>query len=138
MGMYPVEMCNSNMKVNNLMGHTMFPFFTLCRSKRSKALLIACLVITVAYGQATTSPGSVADNLNKGFEEVSNTFVDIYDYLTYACWTAAAAVAVVGGFTVFSKYSNGDQDAKKYLVGFIFGIILLAIIPSVVKVIFFQ
>lgn len=126
------------MKENNLLRQNQSRFIRVCKHKRTRVVLTVCLLATVAYGQASTSPGSVAENLNKGFEEVSNTFVDIFDYLTYACWTAAAAVAVVGGFTVFSKYSNGDQDAKKYLVGFIFGIILLAIIPSVVKVVFFH
>ena len=124
------------MKTMKKLGHGVSHFF---RSKRTQALLFSCLFILVAYGQAAdTQSGSVADNLNKGFEEVSSTFEDIFDYVTYAMWTAAAAVAVLGGFSVFSKFSNGEQDAKKSLMGLIFGIILLAVTPVVVRAVFFK
>lgn len=107
-------------------------------NKRMQAVLCACLCVIVAYGQADTQSGSVAQNLNKGFEEVSNTFVEIFDYVTYASWTAAALVGVIGGFRVFSKFSNGEQDAGKSLLLLVFGIILLAVTPTVVRAVFFK
>ena len=133
-GIAPLGNVRKMLKIQKL-GRTMSCFLG---NKRMQTVLFASLYVMVVYGQADTQDGSVAENLNKGFEQVSNTFVDIFDYLTYACWTAAAGVAVVGGFSVFSKFSNGEQDAKKSLIGLIFGIILLAVTPVVVKAVFFK
>lgn len=123
------------MKVIQKLGH--FVSRSLV-NKRTQAVLYACLYVIVAYGQADTQSGSVAQSLNKGFEEVSNTFVDIFDYLAYACWTAAALLGIVGGFRVYAKFGNGEQDATKSLILFLFGIIVLAITPTVVRAIFFK
>lgn len=51
-------------------------------------------------------------------------------------WVIAAIVGVIGGFRIYNKWQNGDQDVQKAAVGWFGSVLFLLAIGAIVTTVF--
>ncbi|TDE09849.1 DUF4134 domain-containing protein [Dyadobacter psychrotolerans] len=88
--------------------------------------------------------GSVLAQGNKGIQAgaaaISQATADLQLYfepVTALIYVIAALVGIFGGFRVYSKIQNGDQDAQKHAIGWVGAFLFLLAIAAVLESVFF-
>lgn len=56
--------------------------------------------------------------------------------VTSLIWVIAAIVGVIGGFRIYNKWQNGDQDVQKAAVGWFGSVLFLLAIGAVISTVF--
>jgi hypothetical protein len=57
--------------------------------------------------------------------------------VTTIIYVIAAIVGLVGGFRIYSKWQNGDQDTQKAAVGWMGAILFILAIAAILQAVFF-
>lgn len=70
------------------------------------------------------------------FTEVTGTLLDYKDPIQKLIYSIAAIIALVGGFNIYNKMQNGDQDVKKTIMMTIGGCIALVALSSALPAFF--
>lgn len=86
----------------------------------------------VAFGQ---NPG-----IQRGAQALNAAANDLQQYfepVTTVVYVIAAVVGVVGGYRVYSKMQNGDQDVQKAFVGWGGSFLFLLSVAAILRAAFF-
>jgi hypothetical protein len=100
--------------------------------KQVTFLAFACFSCTAALAQ---NPG-----IARGAQALSAAATDLQQYfepVTTIIYVIAAVVGIVGGYRVYSKMQNGDQDVQKAAVGWAGSFLFLLSIAAILKAAFF-
>lgn len=95
----------------------------------TKRLLTACimlLAVTPAFAQG-------------GATAISNAASDIKDYwdpIKLILKAVGGLVGFIGGLRVYNKWTNGDQDVNKEILGYGGAMIFLIVVPEFVTAFF--
>lgn len=99
--------------------------------------------ISLAYGTAmlTVIP-SFAQNpgIQAGAQAIQQASADLQAYfepVTTLIYIIAALVGLFGGFRIYSKWQNGDQDVQKNAIGWVGAVLFLLAIAAVLQAVFF-
>ena len=87
---------------------------------------------SIAFAQ---NPG-----IARGAQALNAAATDLQQYfepVTTIIYVIAAVVGVVGGYRVYSKMQNGDQDVQKAAVGWAGSFLFLLSVAAVLKAAFF-
>jgi hypothetical protein len=93
-------------------------------------------ILTLAFGILTVTPVLAQSG---GASALSNAATDISNYmgsLKTLIYAIGAIVGVVGGLRIYNKWSNGDQDINKEVVGWGGACIFLLLVPTFISAIF--
>ena len=88
-------------------------FKNLFGKSKQRALVLACATIaynTMTYAQRGSGHGVSAIN------EAANAFKGYLTPVQNLLYAIAAIIALLGGFSIFAKLQNGDQDVKKTIM----------------------
>ncbi|RNA61398.1 DUF4134 domain-containing protein [Chryseobacterium nematophagum] len=94
--------------------------------KKILALAMIMLAITPAFGQG-------------GAAAISNAAGDIKDYwdpIKLILKAVGGLVGFIGGLRVYNKWTNGDQDVNKEILGYGGAMIFLLVVPEFVTAFF--
>lgn len=88
-------------------------FKKLFGKSRQRALVLACA--TIAYNTMTYAQGRSGHGVN-AINEAANAFKNYLTPVQNLLYAIAAIIALLGGFSIFAKLQNGDQDVKKTIM----------------------
>lgn len=86
----------------------------------------------VAFAQ---NPG-----IQAGAQAIQQASADLQAYfepVTTLIYIIAALVGLFGGFRIYSKWQNGDQDVQKSAIGWVGAVLFLLSIAAVLQAVFF-
>ena len=102
-------------------------FFTKnVTTKKILTLALAIMAITPAFAQG-------------GVTAISNAASDITDYwdpVKLILKAVGGLVGFIGGLRVYNKWTNGDQDVNKEILGYGGAMIFLIVVPEFVTAFF--
>jgi len=102
-------------------------FFTKnVTTKKVLTLALAIMAITPAFAQG-------------GATAISNAASDITDYwdpVKLVLKAVGGLVGFIGGLRVYNKWTNGDQDVNKEILGYGGAMIFLLVVPEFVTAFF--
>ncbi len=102
-------------------------FFTKnVTTKKVLTLVLAIMAITPAFAQG-------------GATAISNAASDITDYwdpVKLILKAVGGLVGFIGGLRVYNKWTNGDQDVNKEILGYGGAMIFLIVVPEFVTAFF--
>ncbi|AZB28731.1 DUF4134 domain-containing protein [Chryseobacterium balustinum] len=102
-------------------------FFTKnVTTRKVLSLALAIMVITPAFAQG-------------GATAISNAASDITDYwdpVKLILKAVGGLVGFIGGLRVYNKWTNGDQDVNKEILGYGGAMIFLIVVPEFVTAFF--
>ncbi|UFH33993.1 DUF4134 domain-containing protein [Chryseobacterium sp. C-71] len=102
-------------------------FFTKnVTAKKVLTLALAIMAITPAFAQG-------------GATAISNAASDITDYwdpVKLILKAVGGLVGFIGGLRVYNKWTNGDQDGNKEILGYGGAMIFLIVVPEFVTAFF--
>ncbi|MFC0345164.1 MULTISPECIES: DUF4134 domain-containing protein [Weeksellaceae] len=102
-------------------------FFTKnVTTKKVLTLALAIMAITPAFAQG-------------GATAISNAASDITDYwdpVKLILKAVGGLVGFIGGLRVYNKWTNGDQDVNKEILGYGGAMIFLIVVPEFVTAFF--
>lgn len=103
---------------------------------RVRIALLTMLAGTVSFlAEAQTVNGIAAGAraINTATTELKTYFAPVVTLV----YVIAAIIGVVGGFRIYNKWQNGDQDVQKAAVGWIGSILFLLAIAAILQAVFF-
>ena len=89
-------------------------FKKLFGKSRQRALVLTCA--TVAYQAMTFAQSGAAGKGANAINGAANTFKEYLNPVQNLLYAIAAVIALLGGFSIFTKLQNGDQDVKKTIM----------------------
>ncbi|SUX48229.1 DUF4134 domain-containing protein [Chryseobacterium indoltheticum] len=95
-------------------------------TKKVLTLVLAIMAITPAFAQG-------------GATAISNAASDITDYwdpVKLILKAVGGLVGFIGGLRVYNKWTNGDQDVNKEILGYGGAMIFLIVVPEFVTAFF--
>ncbi|WP_346985942.1 DUF4134 domain-containing protein [Chryseobacterium sp. POE27] len=95
-------------------------------TKKVLTLALAIMAITPTFGQG-------------GATAISNAASDITDYwdpVKLILKAVGGLVGFIGGLRVYNKWTNGDQDVNKEILGYGGAMIFLIVVPEFVTAFF--
>lgn len=102
-------------------------FFTKnVTTKKVLTLVLAIMAVTPAFAQG-------------GATAISNAASDIKDYwdpIKLILKAVGGLVGFIGGLRVYNKWTNGDQDVNKEILGYGGAMIFLIVVPEFVTAFF--
>ncbi|MGC4130247.1 MAG: DUF4134 domain-containing protein [Bergeyella sp.] len=93
-----------------------------------KMLILAFLLLTIDFVYASG-----------GGSALGNAGTTIRGYLTglkTLIYAIAVIVGIVGGIRIYNKWTNGDQDINKEIVGWGGAAVFLTVVPTFIEAIF--
>lgn len=87
-------------------------FKKLFGKSRQRALVLACAAVaynTMTYAQAGAAGVGAINSAANAFKAYEKPVVTLL-------YSIAAIIALLGGFSIFTKLQNGDQDVKKTIM----------------------
>jgi hypothetical protein len=104
--------------------------------KRKNCYLYTLLLSTVALKQVNAQNAGV----QRGAQVIEQQAAALQAYftpVTTIIYVIAAIVGLVGGFRIYSKWQNGDQDTQKAAVGWMGAILFILAIAATLQAVFF-
>ena len=93
---------------------------------------LAILALTASNAQ---NPG-----IQRGAQVIEQQATALQAYfqpVTTVIYVIAAIVGLIGGFRIYSKWQNGDQDTQKAAVGWMGAILFILAIAAILQAVFF-
>lgn len=75
-------------------------------------------------------------DLGTALSDATGKVSQIFDVVANLCLVAAALVGLVGGISVYSKFSSGDPDGGKRIGKWVGGAIFIGLVPTILKALF--
>jgi hypothetical protein len=98
---------------------------------------VAISLIMVPWGSVLAqNPG-----IQAGAQAIQQASADLQAYfepVTTLVYIIAALVGLFGGFRIYSKWQNGDQDVQKNAIGWVGAVLFLLAIAAVLQAVFFS
>ncbi len=98
--------------------------------------LLTGSVVLISLGAAfAQNPG-----IQAGAQAIAQASSDLQAYfepVTTLIYIIAALVGLFGGFRIYSKWQNGDQDVQKSAIGWVGAVLFLLSIAAVLQAVFF-
>lgn len=97
-----------------------------------QALVLLAVTQTAVFAQNS--------GISKGSTAITSAAADLKGYfepVTTLIYMIAAIVGLVGGFRIFAKWQNGDQDVQKSAMGWVGSILFLLAIAFLLQTVFF-
>ncbi|MFC5626201.1 DUF4134 domain-containing protein [Algoriphagus winogradskyi] len=91
--------------------------------------------ISCALAMAIVSISSHAQGV-QGITAAESSLLTYVDPVASLCLVIGAVVGIIGGFRVYSKWNQGDQDINKELMGWLGSCIFLVLVSVVIKAFF--
>ena len=105
-------------------------------TKLLQKILLAGSVLLLSFGVAfAQNPG-----IQAGAQAIQQASADLQAYfepVTTLIYIIAALVGLFGGFRIYSKWQNGDQDVQKSAIGWVGAVLFLLSIAAVLQAVFF-
>lgn len=70
-------------------------------------------------------------------EQQATALQAYFQPVTTVIYVIAAIVGLIGGFRIYSKWQNGDQDTQKAAVGWMGAILFILAIAAILQAVFF-
>ncbi|WP_439554731.1 DUF4134 family protein [Dyadobacter sp.] len=100
--------------------------------------------VTAASAMVLVGMGSVLAQGNAGIQAgaaaIQQATTDLQAYfepVTTLIYVIAALVGLFGGFRIYSKWQNGDQDVQKHAIGWVGAVLFILAIAAVLQAVFF-
>lgn len=87
-------------------------FKKLFGKSRQRALVLACASVAYQAMFAGNAGATGAGAIN----DVASSFKSYLSPIQNLMYAIAAIIALMGGFSIFTKLQNGDQDVKKTIL----------------------
>ncbi|GLU56502.1 hypothetical protein Dfri01_59630 [Dyadobacter frigoris] len=99
--------------------------------------------VTIASAMILMGANVFAQNagIQAGAQAIAQATTDLQAYfepVTTLIYVIAALVGLFGGFRIYSKWQNGDQDVQKHAIGWVGAVLFLLAIAAVLQAVFFQ
>ncbi|MPR37398.1 DUF4134 family protein [Salmonirosea aquatica] len=78
--------------------------------------------------------------IQAGAQAIQQASADLQAYfepVTTLIYIIAALVGLFGGFRIYSKWQNGDQDVQKSAIGWVGAVLFLLSIAAILQAVFF-
>jgi hypothetical protein len=101
---------------------------------------IHCLWGTALTIAAFTQSNAQNAGIQRGAQVIDQQATALQAYftpVTTIIYVIAAIVGLVGGFRIYSKWQNGDQDTQKAAVGWMGAILFILAIAATLQAVFF-
>ncbi len=103
-----------------------------------------CVAVILGAGGTSLLTGvpGFAQNpgIQAGAQAIQQASADLQAYfepVTTLVYIIAALVGLFGGFRIYSKWQNGDQDVQKNAIGWVGAVLFLLAIAAVLQAVFF-
>nr|WP_235802705.1 DUF4134 family protein [Vaginella massiliensis] len=96
---------------------------------RTKTLL-ALAFLTIAITPLMAQGG------NSAIANASTTIADYWDPIKKLLNAVGGVVGLIGGLRIYNKWTNGDQDINKEILGYGGAMVFLIIVPQFVSAFF--
>ncbi|WP_373514086.1 DUF4134 domain-containing protein [Persicitalea sp.] len=100
--------------------------------KLSLVLTAVLSSISLVYAD---NPGIAAGA--QAIQQASSDLQAYFEPVTTLIYIIAALVGLFGGFRIYSKWQNGDQDVQKSAIGWVGAVLFLLSIAAVLQAVFF-
>lgn len=117
-------MCNFNFFFNMININTNRPLVT-----RKRLLLLLLLTLFVANTDMYAQGASA-------ITQATNTIKSYWTPLKTLIWMIGAIVGLIGGLRIYNKWTNGDQDINKEILGWGGACLFLILVPVFVGAFF--
>lgn len=108
-------------------------FKNLFGKSKQRALVLACA--TLAYNTMTYAQGKAAHGVG-AINDVTTAFKGYLGPVQNLLYAIAAIIALLGGFSIFTKLQNGDQDVKKTIMQVVGGCVAFIAIAQALPAFF--
>ena len=95
-------------------------------------LFVFLVGVCLAYSQNNVN------KLSQALTEGTNNLKNIFQVVSTFLYVLAGIIGLVGGFKVYSKYQNQEQDAQKSLITLAGGVVAIIVISFLMNKIFIQ
>lgn len=95
------------------------------RHQLIKKVFTACLIL-LAFSPAFAQGGATA------ISNAANDIKDYWDPIKLILKAVGGLVGFIGGLRVYNKWTNGDQDVNKEILGYGGAMIFLIVVPEFV------
>ena len=99
---------------------------------RNRAVRVLPAVALVLLAGTLSAHADVAGGLTKASTELTK-YLPLVQKIIYA---VAGLVFIIGGFSVYVKMSNGEQDVKSSIMMYVGGVLFLLIVGSIAPTLF--
>ena len=101
------------------------PFLSFRRSFRTKMMYATAIALVLLM--------SVDANAQlAGIEDAAGTIKKSYPTVKTLIYAVAGITGLVGGVRIYNKWTNGDQDINKEIVGWGGAALFISLVPTVV------
>ncbi len=97
-----------------------------------KNVRVLSLAAVAALAFSTNAEAQIATGLTSATQEIGK-YIPIVQKL---CYAIAALIFLVGGLSIFTKMSNGDQDVKSSIMLYVGGALFLIVAGTIAPTIF--
>lgn len=106
----------------------------------SKRTLKRGVATSLFLGYLTRMAAAQNRGIQAGAQALTQATNDVKSYfepVTTLIYVVAAIVGLVGGFRVYNKWQNGDQEVQKHAVGWFGAVLFLLAIAAILQAVFF-
>lgn len=100
--------------------------------KRTKIWLTLSLYSSMSYSQNRGIQAGA-----QALTQATNDVKGYFEPVTTLIYVVAAIVGLIGGFRVYNKWQNGDQEVQKHAVGWFGAVLFLLAIAAILQAVFF-
>ena len=97
----------------------------------ASAMVLVGIGNVLAQGNAGIQAGAAA------IQQATTDLQAYFEPVTTLIYVIAALVGLFGGFRIYSKWQNGDQDVQKHAIGWVGAVLFLLAIAAVLQAVFF-
>jgi ABC-type antimicrobial peptide transport system permease subunit len=116
----------------------------LVESKNHKIMFSNFSIKKHTIGLTLSLCSTLAFSQNRGIQagaqaltQATNDVKGYFEPVTTLIYVVAAIVGLVGGFRVYNKWQNGDQEVQKHAVGWFGAVLFLLAIAAILQAVFF-
>lgn len=102
--------------------------------RRCGWLFLVVFLVGVCFVYSQQGVQKFSDALSEGTGSLKKVFKVVSTFL----YVLAGIIGLVGGFKVYSKYQNQEQDAQKSLITLAGGVVAIIVISFLMNKIFIQ
>lgn len=106
-------------------------------SRKKFSLTAKRVLVMVGFGLMHTALMAQGNTGVAGIGQATNIFKSYLDPVQKLLYALAAIIALIGGFSIFTKMQNGDQDVKKTIMMVVGGCVALVALATALPA-FFQ
>ncbi len=101
--------------------------FNLSNKRMLVLALIVLVAVPVMAGGGGASPGAA------GIESAANVIKGYWTSVKMLIYVIGGIVGLVGGIRIYNKWTHGDQDVAKEIVGWGGACLFLLLVPGIIN-----